>query len=104
MFCERDIHLFWKDVTCKVIPFSTSARDFAVLEQEGVLPLFEFSADKINIVYIGAFPVQSFLPVLSFFIAFLKREVSNEKYRFYFIGTNYATGQTERLLKCLLQN
>lgn len=80
-----------------VIPFGSSEKDYELVKKKNIAPAVIQKQDgKVNVVYIGAVTT-FFLPLLeAFFKAFHQSGIDTEKYHFYFIGTNYATGAQEK--------
>ena len=80
-----------------VIPFGSSEKDYELVKKKNIAPaVIQKQEGKVNVVYIGAV-TKFFLPLLeAFFKAFHQSGIDKEKYHFYFIGTNYATGVQEK--------
>lgn len=91
-----------KDVPAVVLPFGCSVNDFELVKSKGVPPeIITRHANKIKVVYIGAV-TKYFLPIIkAFFTAFNNTIIEKEQYHFYFIGTNYTTGATCKLVEAL---
>ena len=89
-----------KAMLSTIIPFGSSTLDFEYVKNNNINPEFISKEDnKINVVYIGAV-TKNFLPIIkSFFIAFKEKIKNKENYKFYFIGTSYATNSKTKLVK-----
>lgn len=85
-----------------VIPFGCSSRDFEYVKNKKIAaPILDKKADKIKVVYVGAI-TPFFMPLIrAFFKAFMKSNLTTDRYHFYFIGTNYAAGVIEKPIEVL---
>lgn len=81
------------------MPFETATRDFDFVKEQNIRPDIIKKDGKINVVYIGAIN-KFFHPLIkSFFIAFSEEVKEKEQYHFYFIGTNYAKGISQKSIE-----
>lgn len=72
-----------------LLPFGVSVKDFELVQQKNILPEI-LKIKKINVVYMGAVN-KFFLPLIkAFLIAFNNSVSEQQRYHFYFIGTNYS--------------
>jgi len=89
-----------RDKPSLLLPFGISQRDFEFVRKKNILPeIIDVRNGKINVVYVGALN-KFFLPLIrAFFEAFTQSAINKEQFHFYFIGTNYSVGVTEKMVE-----
>lgn len=91
-----------KNIPAVVIPFGCALNDFEFVETKKLPPeIITKTKDKINVVYVGAVTKYFFPIIRAFFIAFQNSIRLKENYHFYFIGTNYTSGVTQKPIEVL---
>ena len=93
-----------KDTPALLLPFGNAEKDFRMVKEKNIGPqIINRENGKINVVYVGALNKFFFPLIEAFFHAFIEEATNKELYHFYFIGSNYAVGSTDKMVEKLAE-